>query len=94
MKLPENKTYVLAYFPNMPWGDSDSKNDEHKWVVVKFIRGISQQERDSLSEHDVRKHHVFAQDEDGNNLVPYIWKAFTGFSFFGQECTKWVELPK
>lgn len=33
-------------------------------------------------------------DEVGNNLVPYEWETSGGESFFGQEITSWMPLPK
>ena len=92
-RLPENNTYVLAHFPNSPWSDSDCKNGEHKWVVVKFIRGISEGEREKLDASDPRKRTYTAADEHSNNRVPYYWDTFGPGSFFGQECSVWCELP-
>ena len=93
-KLPKNKQYVLAYFPGRPWNDSDVGNNEHKWVVVKFVRGLSCAERASLSDTDGRKSLFRSEDEDGNNQVPYYWDTFGPDSFYGQEAECWCELPK
>ena len=93
-RLPENNTYVLAHFPDRPWTDSDCKNGEHKWVVVKFIRGISKIEREMLDSKDSRKYTHKAGDEHGNNRFPYYWDTFGPGSFFSQECSVWCELPK
>jgi len=92
-KLPKNKQYVLAYFPRNTWADSDAVNDEHKWVVVKFVRGISMAERGSLPDSDERKKMYSAGDEWANNHVPYCWLPFGPGSFFGQEAELWGELP-
>ena len=93
-RLPENGQYVLAYFPNRPWGDLDAKNNEHKLVVVKFLQGISIKERENLPDTHERKKLYSSFDEWGNNKVPYCWKPFGPGSFFGQEAEWWCELPK
>ncbi len=90
-KLPENGRYVCAYFPDKPWIDGDNK--DHKWVVVKFVEGISESEREKMAERE-RKHTYRSEDQEGNNLVPYNWKPFGPGQFFGQECEKWFYLPQ
>ena len=92
-RLPKHKQYVLAYFPDQPWGDRDALLDEHKWVVVKFIEGISEKTRDSLPAHSKRKRMYQTGDEWANNTVPYEWDTFGAESFFGQEAACWCELP-
>ena len=92
--LPEDGQYVLAHFPDQPWSAAGADNNEHKWVVVKFSRGISIAERESLPSSDQRKRMYISADEDGNNTKPYHWKSFGACSFFGQEATLWCELPK
>jgi hypothetical protein len=91
-KLPENNTYVLAFFPDSPWHDKSCKNDEHKFRVVKFKKGISLEERAALPEGE-RKRSYYSEDEYGNNRVPYCWEEFGPGSFFGQECALWCYLP-
>ena len=34
------------------------------------------------------------EDEDGNNERPYCWYTFGATSFFGQEITHWMPIPK
>ena len=92
--LPNNNQYVLAYFPDSPWIDSDAKNTEHKWVVVKFQRGLSVAEREALPETNERKGIVKDCDEGESNHVPYGWVTFGPAYFFGQEAKYWSELPK
>jgi hypothetical protein len=90
-KLPNNNEYVLAYFKDRPW--SSPGTDQHKWVVVQFIRGISLDERSKLLDSDTRKKTYRFGDEWGNNEVPYEWDTFGPNSFFGQEAVCWCALP-
>lgn len=92
-KMPAHNQYVLAFFPDVHWRDSSCKNDEHKWVVVKFIRGLSKGERDNLDSDDPRKKTYRMGDVFGLNTVPYEWKTFGPGEFYGHECTAWCELP-
>ena len=92
-KLPQHNQYVLAFFPDSPWHDPHSKEGKHKWVVVKFVRGISEQERDALPNTDDRKWTFRPEDEQSNNIVPYYWRPFGPGSFFGQSASLWCELP-
>ncbi len=93
-KLPNNNQYVLARFQESPWGDDDAKNNEHEWVVVKFIKGITEIERDKLSDDDDRKKTYHSADEWINNREGYYWDKSGPGSFFGQECDYWCELPE
>lgn len=92
-KLPNDCQYVLAHFPDRPWGDRDAPNNEHKWVVVKFVRGLSKKERESLDDSDERKKRISPADEHDNNQKPYFWKPFGPGGFRGQEASCWCELP-
>ena len=92
-KLPKHNQYVLAFFPSAPWNDSDAINNEHKWVVVKHIKGFSKKTREALPDYIERKIIYQTGDEWGNNTVPYEWDTFGPGSFFGQEATLWCELP-
>lgn len=93
-RLPNHNQYVLAFFPDRPWNDEYAKNDEHKWVVVQFRRGISELERKALPVGHERKRTYRQEDEGGNNMVPYCWDTFGPGSFFGQEAELWCELPE
>jgi hypothetical protein len=92
-KLPKNGEYVLAHFPSQPWHSADAKNNEHKWVVVKFVRGISIEERNKLPKTSERKNIFRVEDENGNNFVPYYWDIFGQGGFSGQEASCWCHLP-
>jgi hypothetical protein len=35
-----------------------------------------------------------SEDEQGNNLTPYEWKTFGATSFFGQDISHWMPIPK
>lgn len=89
-ELPPNRTYVLAYFPDKPWGEGRKM---HKYVVVQFRRGINEKEREALPDDSERKHTYKAEDIWGNNQRPYNWDEFGPGSFFGQECEFWYYLP-
>jgi len=92
-KLPEPNQYVLAFFPSRPWSDYSCKNDEHKWVVVKFKKGLSEDERNKLGRDNPLKKTYRREDVFGNNVLPYCWDTFGAISFFGHECAAWCELP-
>jgi len=93
-KLPKNNEYVLAFFSDSPWQDKDANNNGHKWVVVKFIRGISKKERGALADGNRRKSVYASEDECWNNEKPYYWDVFGPGSFFGQDAKLWCHLPK
>ena len=102
VELPPNNTYVLAHFPTQPWGSSDAPNDEHKWVVVKFIQGITLLERQAMKlgllpnpayNSGFRADYYCSEDEHANNKLPYYWDSFGANSFNGQEASKWCHLP-
>lgn len=92
-KLPEDRSYVLAYFPDQPWRDPDCNDQKYKWEVVKFVRGLSEEERDKLPDQHPRKNSYHLGDVWGNNRVPHEWHSFGPSRFFGQECSVWCELP-
>ena len=92
-KLPNHGEYVLAYFPSRPWRDPDAKKEEHKWVVVKFMKGLSIKERNDLPDLDRRKTLYLPMDQDANNLLPYTWDQFGTSKFFGHEASCWCYLP-
>ena len=91
-KLPNNNTYVLAHWTGKNWHDGDDP-EGCNWKVVKFIRGISEQERDSMTECE-RKHTWKSGDVGHNNQLPYVWKEFGPGCWFGQEVDYWKPLPK
>jgi len=74
-------------------GSTHEKNDEHKWVVVNFVRGISAEEHNALPENDLCREIYKSSDQHGNNKNPYCWAEFGPGSFFGQEAALWCELP-
>ena len=88
-KLPNHGDYVLAFFPNRKGYDRHARNNEHKWAVVKFIRGIDTFEREKLSDDSFRKIDFRPEDLHGDNTVPYFWEMFCGHSFNGQEVSCW-----
>lgn len=94
-RLPENNTYVLIHAPNRPWIPSPNTTNPEGvfWIVAKFVRGISEEERNSLDVSDERRNRYCSADVHGNNLLPYCWNEFGPDSFFGQEVEHWCELP-
>jgi hypothetical protein len=93
IKLPKDNQYVLAHLAKDNWRDSDDPDGNRYWVVVKFRRGLSLQERDLLPDSDPRKGTYMFADEHANNKVPYRWDTFGPSSYFGQEVDRWVKLP-
>ena len=93
-RLPENGEYVLAYVNRNTWYDVQDKFNNRYWKVVKFITGISIDQRTYLKNINNERSSIYKfGDEHGNNLVPYAWKEFGPSSFFGQEITIWASLP-
>ncbi len=92
--LPVENTYVLIHLTKNNWHDRDDLLNNRYWKVAKFIRGISVKERAALEDHDIRKRTYRAEDEDGNNQVPYAWDEFGPATIFGQEVDYWCELPQ
>ena len=86
-RLPENNTYVLVYYNEIynPWSDRDS--DPH-FVVAKFIRGLSKEDRKRTGERTICR-----ADESGNNERPYIWDTFGTNTLLGQSVNYWMPLP-
>lgn len=82
-KLPEDKTYVLAIHNRGTWKDDDDP-ERVNCVVVKFKRGLSLKERESLLNT------CFCEADEGfNNTKPYCWSMFGPDCFFGQSITHW-----
>jgi hypothetical protein len=92
VKRPNNNQYVLVHLIKDNWGDDDDPDGNRYFKVVKFIRGISTEERDKLLDSDQRKVTYRSGDEGGNNKVPYTWNEFGPGSYFGQEVDYWMEL--
>ena len=91
--LPKPNQYVLAHLNRDNRGDPDDLSGGRYWVVVKFIKGISEDERAALDDNDVRKRTYRAGDVFGNNTAPYAWEEFGPSTYFGQEVDFWCELP-
>ena len=92
-KLPKNNTYVVARYTGGNWRDSDDQ-EGCVWKVVKFVRGISKEEREALPDTDSRKRIYITGDTFGNNTVPYCWKEFGPGEIFGQDVDYWTELQR
>lgn len=92
--LPEDGEWVLAEFPDLPWGVNDDNEWRHKCVVVKFMRGITPAEREAMDDGNERKRSICPCDVHGNNEVPYCWDAFGPHSFFGQEAARWMRITR
>ena len=91
--LPEPNQYVLAHLNKDNWGDSDDPDGNRYWVVVKFIKGISELERSMLPDSAKRKNSYHTGDVHGNNEKPYEWQEFGPSKYFGQDVDFWCELP-
>ena len=101
IELPEERKYVLARHNRETWHDSDDQFGVN-FVVVKCIKGISKLEREKMKlnkvickDYNVERWKIIKSgDEDGNNEKPYCWDTFGSTSFFGQEITHWMPIPK
>ena len=92
-RKPEDNSYVLIHLTIDNWGDRDNPEGKRYWRVAKFVRGISQEERELLSDNDKRKGSLRSGDEYGNNQVAYVWDEFGPSTHFGQNVDYWCELP-
>lgn len=81
-KLPKDKTYVLAIHNRGTWKDQDDP-ERVNVVVVKFVRGLSEEERMSGNRT------YTPADEGFNNEKPYYWSRFGPDCFFGQSIIYW-----
>lgn len=91
-ELPETNKYVLGIYGGDNWSDSAANFNV---VVVKLVKGISEEERDILKSQDDLRHKEYRWgDIRGNNLVPYAWSGFGISRFFGQDITHWIDIPK
>lgn len=93
-RLPNDNQYVLVHLTNDNWLDDDDPEGNRYFKVAKFIKGLSQQDRDELPEGHPRKNSYHMEDVSGNNQVPYCWSSFGMDVYFGQEVDFWFELPK
>lgn len=91
-RLPEPGKYVLARHDRGTWID-DTDQENVNCVVVKLQFGISISQREALPDYDQRKNRYTADDEHGNNLVPYSFHCFGPDHFFGQFITHWMPIP-
>lgn len=92
-RLPKNNTYVLARYTGGNWTDNDHQSGV-VWKVVKFVKGITEAEREALPSGSSRKRSYHSEDVQGNNLVPYCWREFGPGKLFGQDVDFWMDLPK
>ena len=93
-RLPADGQYVLVHLLISNWADHDDPEGNRYFRVVKFVKGISEDEREKLPNNDPRKFQYVGGDTHGNNLVPYYWTEFGPSTFFGQEVDFWWELPR
>ena len=92
-RLPKNNTFVLVHLTKDNWFDSDDPQGGRYWVVAKFRRGLTQQDRGKLPDGDPKKEAYGSSDEWCNNERGFDWKPFGRGNFFGQEVDYWCELP-
>tara|TARA_R110000851_G_scaffold9548_1_gene35496 strand:+ start:184 stop:489 length:306 start_codon:yes stop_codon:yes gene_type:complete len=92
--LPKNNQYVLIHLTYTNWLDDNDLDGCRYWTVAKLVKGISQNDRDLLSDDDNRKGTILCGDEDGNNKRSYVWEEFGPSCHFGQDVDFWCELPK
>ncbi len=88
---PRNGQYVLVKLLKDNWHDKDPNV---LFTVVKFVKGMSQDERAALPDTDWRKTSWCGADQEGNNLEPYHWQEFGPSQYFGQEVEHYWELPE
>ena len=97
--LPKEGKYVIAKHNKGTWHDDDDQENVNT-VIVKLVRGISEEEREEirgtkkdLLEGNILRSDIYKQgDEHWNNAVPWAWETFGSDTFFGQEITHWTEI--
>lgn len=87
-RLPPEGKYVVGRHNRGTWIDSDDQENVN-CVIVKLKRGISASEREKTGSKTYS-----ADDEWGNNLVPYSFHEFGVDNFNGQSITHWMPLPE
>jgi len=90
--LPRDNEYVVGRIHDFSWQDEHTKY-QHKWKVVKFIRGISKIDRDKLADSNPRKKKIYISDEHLNNEKPYCWDTSGPELYNGQDVDIWFRLP-
>jgi hypothetical protein len=88
-QLPPEGKYVLCRHNRGTWHDP-SDQDNVNCVVLKMKKGISMEERKNMK--SVRGLEYHAEDEFGNNKVPYSFKEFGSDNFYGQTITHWMPI--
>lgn len=105
-ELPPEGKYVFARHNKGTWRDGDDQENVN-CVVVKLVRGLSQENRKKMESGELPtevvrfvngetalRHRVFRSEDEGfNNLRPYNWATFGPDSFFGQHILEWMEIP-
>lgn len=92
-ELPKNNEYVVARYTRGNWHDSDDQ-EGCVWKVVKFERGLSEKDRQSLVLSEKQRKTYSSCDQFGNNLKPYCWNEFGPSCIFGQDVDLWFRLPR
>jgi hypothetical protein len=82
--LPENGQKVIIFAP---------KAQMSTWAICNFEKGISMEERRQM-EGTERAITYTAADEHNNNRRPYCWRKMGPGTYFGQDVTHWLPLPK
>lgn len=95
-ELPPEGKYVLARHNRGTWF-SITDQDNVNCVVVRLKRGISIEERKTMSEsslgEEIKRSMIYKEaDEHWNNQKSYCWNTFGATSFFGQEITHWTTI--
>lgn len=88
-RLPEENKYVLVRHSRGTWRDSDDQANVN-CVVAKLVKGLSKKDRALLDPKSERARTYYSEDEEGNNLVPYIFDTFGPDKFFGQDIEYWT----
>lgn len=85
-ELPEDGTYVLVEYCGGNWRDKDDQYGVN-FKVMKFVKGKTKEEL-------ITSGWESSFDEGvGNNERPYGWKDFGNSDFFGQDVSRWMEIP-
>lgn len=92
-QLPPDNTYVLVHYAGKNYRDS-----HHQFGcecrVMKFVRGLSVEQRKKLPKNHHDKNAYSFADEWGNNKNAYAWEEFGPSKYYSQDVDYWMPLPE
>lgn len=92
-EMPPDNSYVLVHYKG-----GNYRDDNHQFgcecKVMKFVKGLSLEQRNKLHTSHPDKHTYRFCDEGFNNLKAYGWDEFGPCTYFGQDVDYWQHLTE